>query len=209
MTGTRFYRIWRNIKGRCYDESDNQYHNYGAKGIKMSDEWLTFENFMNDMYDSYVKHSEIHTEYNTTIERYDTTKNYSKDNCCWKTQQEQARNRNDNISVEVNGVIYNTIKELAEAYNLSYQMVYERHRKGKRNEELIQQPSQTHKGTNHRGITVEVRGKQYESLQALHLDYPYISRVSLTKRYKQGKRDEELIALPRGMRESDLDKYNK
>lgn len=41
-------RIWNGIKQRCYNINDNSYETYGAKGVKMCDEWLNFETFKHD-----------------------------------------------------------------------------------------------------------------------------------------------------------------
>lgn len=194
MTGTRFYRIYKNMKRRCYDENDNQYHNYGGRGIKVSEEWLTFENFMNDMYNSYIEFEKEHGRDSASLDRLDSDKNYSKDNCRWATDLEQARNRKDNISVVVDGVEYATLSELAEAHNISKTLVWSRYRSGKRGKELV--VPKRHNGKNHKGhnnIEVEVNGKTYNSLTELQKDYSYISLVSISKRYKQGKRGEDLI----------------
>jgi len=34
------YRIFHGIKVRCYNEKDQHYSNYGALGVRVSDEWL-------------------------------------------------------------------------------------------------------------------------------------------------------------------------
>lgn len=92
MSKTRFYNIWVGMKRRCLNKNDSAYLNYGGRGIKICDEWLKFENFKNDMYESYIKHAEIHTEKNTTIERVENNKGYSVLNCKWATYIEQNRN---------------------------------------------------------------------------------------------------------------------
>lgn len=194
LSKTRFYRIWINMKRRCYDEKDNQYHNYGGRGIKVSEEWLTFENFMNDMYNSYIEFEKEHGKNSASLDRLDSDKDYNKDNCRWATDLEQARNRKDNISVVVDGVEYATLSELAEAYNISKILVWSRYRSGNRGKELV--APKRHNGKNHKGhnnIKVEVNGKTYNSLTELQKDYSYISLVSISKRYKQGKRGEDLI----------------
>lgn len=33
--GSRLYRIWGNMKGRCYCKSRREYKNYGNRGIKI------------------------------------------------------------------------------------------------------------------------------------------------------------------------------
>lgn len=46
----RTYQCWQDMKGRCYNMKAQQYKNYGARGIKVCDRWLTsFENFVADM----------------------------------------------------------------------------------------------------------------------------------------------------------------
>ncbi|HDR7980290.1 TPA: hypothetical protein QC443_002567 [Bacillus cereus] len=93
MSQTRFYRIWANIRKRIYDPNSISYKNYGGRGIKMCDEWHTFENFMADMYESYEKHVKEHGEKETTLERKDSNGNYEKRNCTWATSFEQKNNQ--------------------------------------------------------------------------------------------------------------------
>lgn len=40
---------WRGIVNRCYDVNNENYKNYGAKGIKLCDRWKCFENFYLDL----------------------------------------------------------------------------------------------------------------------------------------------------------------
>ena len=39
MSGTRLYRIWLQMKQRCYNEKNDHYQYYGGKGILVCDEW--------------------------------------------------------------------------------------------------------------------------------------------------------------------------
>ena len=43
-----FHR-WNSMISRCYNKNDINYHNYGLKGIKISERWLTFENYYEDL----------------------------------------------------------------------------------------------------------------------------------------------------------------
>ncbi len=47
------YQLWRFTKTRCYDETFSAYKYYGAKGIRLCDRWLNFENFYDDLKDTY------------------------------------------------------------------------------------------------------------------------------------------------------------
>lgn len=197
LSGSRFHNIWYCMKRRCTDPNYHEYCLYGGRGIKVTEEWLIFENFMRDMYESYLAFEAEYGEGSATLDRIDPDGDYCKENCRWVTQLEQARNRRNNISVVVDGVEYRTLSELAEAYNLNYNLVLQRYHAGKRDLELVEPPKRKRKGVNTRGVQVEVNGKVYESLTDLQRDYPYISRVVLTKRYHKGLRGTDLIAPPR------------
>lgn len=194
LSDTRFYRIWSGMKNRCEKPNNNQYHNYGAKGIAVCESWQTFQNFADDMYESYLSFKQEHGEDTASIDRIDSNGNYEPDNCKWATQLEQARNRGDNISIVIDGKEYTTLSQVAKEFDLNYQTVVQRYHAGKRGDDLIIK-SVAHKtrAIPSTSIEVEVNGVKYESLTALQKDYPYISLVSISKRYKKGLRGADLI----------------
>jgi hypothetical protein len=93
---------WVAIVRRCESESSSAYHKYGAKGIAVCDAWLHgrdgmsgFQAFMADMG---PRPSHLHT-----VNRLDNEKGYEPGNCEWATQEQQSRNRRDNVFVTAFG----------------------------------------------------------------------------------------------------------
>lgn len=89
MFGTRFYNIYFGIVSRCNGKNIINKKWYSEKGIKC--EWNKFEDFRDDMYQSYLDHVKEFGEKQTTIDRINSDGNYCKDNCRWATYKEQAR----------------------------------------------------------------------------------------------------------------------
>ena len=74
-TNTRLYNIWNGVVIRCTKPSSKAYKYYGGKGIGFPKHWETFEGFFADMGISYSD--------GMTIDRKDSSKDYSKENCQW------------------------------------------------------------------------------------------------------------------------------
>lgn len=117
MKYTNFYGIWNNIKDRCLNKKSHAYKNYGERGIKIDNTWLDFNNFKNDMYESYQEHL-IKNKY-TSIDRINNNKGYSKENCKWSSREEQQNNiRSNNIIVYKNKKY--TVAQLSKDNNINY-----------------------------------------------------------------------------------------
>jgi len=92
---TSLYRSWYNMKTRCLNKNASDYNRYGARGIRVCDEWMTFAGFLVDMRGSYQQ--------GTSIDRINNNGSYCKANCRWATPEQQANNRRSNHIVKVNG----------------------------------------------------------------------------------------------------------
>lgn len=97
----KFYRTYYGLRSRCLSKKAPNYAKYGGRGIGV--EWKNFDEFHSDMYVSFKEHVATYGEKNTTIDRIDSTKNYSKENCRWATYEVQNNNRSYNRRVSING----------------------------------------------------------------------------------------------------------
>lgn len=84
---TQFYSTYRGILERCNNISSHNYKWYGGKGIKCL--WKSFEEFRDDMHESYLRHINKYGKKNTTIDRVNSNDHYYKENCRWATWEEQ------------------------------------------------------------------------------------------------------------------------
>jgi hypothetical protein len=128
MSESRFFVRYQSIKNRCNNSSINNYSytNYGARGIKCL--WNSFEEFKNDMYESYQSHIKEFGEKNTSIDRIDVNGHYCKENCRWATRKEQGRNKRNNSFYEFNGKKH-SILEWSEVMGINYNTLYTRIRR--------------------------------------------------------------------------------
>ena len=84
---TRLYKIYRGIIDKTEYPSSNNYSNYGARGIKMCEEWRKDFSIFRDWA---LSHGYAD---NLSIDRIDNSKGYEPSNCRWATAIEQAHNK--------------------------------------------------------------------------------------------------------------------
>lgn len=119
LKNTRLYNTWRNIKSRCHNINRENYKYYGARGIKVCDEWKDdFQNF-------YTWAMENGYKENLTIDRIDANGNYEPSNCRWVDMKTQCRNRRDNRLITINEKTL-TLAEWCEILNLNYDKIERR-----------------------------------------------------------------------------------
>lgn len=102
MKNTRLYRVWCSMKERCNNPHNKSYKNYGARGIKVCNEWsvdfLSFHNWaMKNGYNENAKYGEC------TIDRIDIDFDYTPNNCRFVSLKEQNRNYSKNHIITYNG----------------------------------------------------------------------------------------------------------
>lgn len=105
------FHIWTGIKNRCGDKNNISYYLYGERGIKLCERWKDVNNFIDDMYPSYVK--------GLDIDRIDNNGNYEPSNCRWITRKENCNNRRSNKIIEYNSEKRN-ISQWAESLDIPY-----------------------------------------------------------------------------------------
>lgn len=134
MSHTKLYRVWANMKNRCYNQNLKSYKDYGGRGITVCDEWRdSFENFMNWAYSSgYTEH--------LTLDRIDNNGGYNPSNCRWTDPKKQANNRRSCVIYTHDGRSMN-LREWCDYLNLNYKLVYNRiHKCGWDFEKAITEP---------------------------------------------------------------------
>jgi len=96
MTNTRIYYTYRNMLNRCYNSHIKEFVWYGARGIRICDEWLDPDIGFINFYNWAMSHG--YTD-ELTIDRIDNDGNYEPSNCRWVTRKEQLHNRRNNVYV--------------------------------------------------------------------------------------------------------------
>ena len=117
LSNSRIYKIFSNMKKRCYNKNNQDYKHYGGRGITICEEWKSdFMNFYNwamvNGYDECL-----------SIDRIDVNGNYEPNNCRWITMEEQHYNTRKVIKINHNGVSY-TLLQISKLLGLSKRMVY-------------------------------------------------------------------------------------
>jgi len=106
----KLMNTWNSMIQRCYNPKNSAYNNYGAKGVYVSNSWLIFENYLND-----VKKLDNWDKKILNWDKYQIDKDlnggfeYSKEKCVWITRKENVNLTGQNYyfdAVDPNGVLY-------------------------------------------------------------------------------------------------------
>lgn len=93
----RLYGSWKRMNNRCYDPNNPSYLHYSSNGIEVCTEWkYSFENFL-------LWSLENGWKPGLTLDRIDSTGDYSPTNCRWANWKTQGRNRSTCVYLTHNG----------------------------------------------------------------------------------------------------------
>ena len=81
------------MKNRCYNPNTCYYKNYGARGIKVCDEWLGEDGYKN--FEKWALKNGYKKE--LSLDRIDNNGDYSPNNCRWTTGRIQNINKRPSI----------------------------------------------------------------------------------------------------------------
>lgn len=137
LSHSRIWNTWNGMIERCEQKNNKSYKNYGAKGIRVCDEWHNLENFvtwaMANGYDDTL-----------TIDRIDSTKDYCPENCRWADRKTQNNNTSRNHLITFNGET-KTMAQWSEETGISYAALKCRiNRRGWSIERALTTPVQCH-----------------------------------------------------------------
>lgn len=98
MSNERYFlrKIWKQMHRRCCSEKDQRFSRYGARGIRVCEEWSDFEVFEKWALENGYTHG-------LSIDRKDNDGPYAPWNCRWATPKEQANNTSRNRKVSFSG----------------------------------------------------------------------------------------------------------
>ncbi len=90
------YRIWLGMRRRCSDKNHPSYKDYGARGIKVCQQWeKSFVAFYSDVGQRPTS--------DHSLDRIDSNKDYEPGNVRWAVKHEQVRNTRRNTFVVIDG----------------------------------------------------------------------------------------------------------
>jgi len=105
------YQSWAHMIQRCFNPKNPNYPRYGGKGITIQKGWELFENFILDM--------GMKPHISFVIDRIDTKKGYTKENCRWTTQAENNRNAIHSKRWIVDGFTFDSLSRAAKHFKVS------------------------------------------------------------------------------------------
>lgn len=144
LTNTILYSKYCSMKERCTNPNYKYFHRYGGRGIKVCEEWLGKNGFINfynwairNGYDSNKK------GYEQSLDRINVDGNYEPNNCRWANQQQQMRNYSKTKYIKCKNEIL-TLCDFCDKYNVSRYFARRRIEKNQDAETIIRDWNMLH-----------------------------------------------------------------
>jgi len=119
---SRLYRIYNDMKSRCYNTNVESYESYGNRGILICNEWLNSDNGFITFY-NWANENGYSDK--LSIDRIDVNDNYESNNCRWTTMKVQGNNKRSNKIIIINDET-RTLSEWCDFYKINYKTVQDR-----------------------------------------------------------------------------------
>lgn len=128
LSKKRLFHVWVGMTGRCYNQTNTRYKDYGGRGIAVCPEWKNdfvafYEWAMATGYNEDAKYGEC------TLDRINVDGNYEPDNCRWVSIKKQSNNRRNNIYITYSNETH-TVTEWSKITGISRATLTQRYRKG-------------------------------------------------------------------------------
>jgi len=125
LTGHKLYKVWKSMRGRCYNPKVEQYKDYGGNGVTVCDEWR------NDFMSFYIwcKANGWKEGLQLDKDTKGTGKIYSPEMCCFVTPKENSNKRRSSRYITYNGES-KTISQWADHFKISLKNLYQQMSRG-------------------------------------------------------------------------------
>lgn len=119
LTNTILYSKYCSMKERCINPNYKYFHRYGGRGIKVCEEWLGENGFIN-FYNWAIRsgYDPNKKGYEQSLDRIDVNGNYEPNNCRWANQKQQMRNYGKTRYI-LDGEEKLSIRDFCDKYNIS------------------------------------------------------------------------------------------
>lgn len=121
LSTSPIYKKWKRMVSRCNYQGNIGYQNYGGRGIKVCNEWLGTDGFLN-FYNWAINNG---YKDGLTLERKNVNGKYEPQNCCWISFAEQQINKRNNFYISFNGET-KALSLWCRELNLDYKKVHNR-----------------------------------------------------------------------------------
>jgi hypothetical protein len=113
-----WYSSYKAMMERCYLKSCGNYERYGGKGVTVCEEWHDINKFAEWAESSGYAPG-------LTIDRIDSSKGYSPNNCRWATKKQQSNNRKNTIFYTYKGET-KALTDWASIFGINRYTLYDR-----------------------------------------------------------------------------------